>query len=217
MEMSPKFDPKKNKYLVKVVVLGDVFVGKTNIIRRILKQDYKEMEATIGVEFAYITVPNIDKENPDVNLCIEIWDTSGAERYRAITTAHIRKADGAFLVYDVSNQLTFQSLDYWYETIKNSADEDIVIYLLGNKRDLVYEVGRAVEKSEAAEFVKIKGLSGFSECSAKTNENIEQIFRCFCETLYMKNKQKLKDKTQRRVEYNKRLEMEKNQNRCCEI
>lgn len=75
MNSSSTFTPEENKYLIKIVVIGDVNVGKTNIIRRILGQDYGEMEATIGVEFAYITIKNIDPDNPAVTLVIQIWDT----------------------------------------------------------------------------------------------------------------------------------------------
>lgn len=57
------------------MVLGDVNVGKSNIIRRLLNQDFRELEATVGVEFGYIDVPNIDPENSNVTLSVQIWDT----------------------------------------------------------------------------------------------------------------------------------------------
>jgi GTPase SAR1 family protein len=77
-------DPKK-KYLVKgnffkmnkilVVVLGEVNVGKSNIVRRLLGHDYEELEATIGVEFGFVEVTNIDKDDPSVSLNVQVWDT----------------------------------------------------------------------------------------------------------------------------------------------
>ena len=66
---------KENKYILKVVVLGDVNVGKSNIIRRILGESFQELEATVGVEFAFIDLPNIDPENSDIALTIQLWDT----------------------------------------------------------------------------------------------------------------------------------------------
>ena len=73
MEMFQKV--KENKYILKMVVLGDVGVGKTNIIRRILNKDYNRPEETVGVEFAFIDITDIDPDNPDVKLTIQIWDT----------------------------------------------------------------------------------------------------------------------------------------------
>lgn len=66
---------KENKYILKVVVLGDVGVGKSNIIRRILGDPFQELEATVGVEFAFIDLPNIDPENTSTALTIQLWDT----------------------------------------------------------------------------------------------------------------------------------------------
>ena len=66
---------RENKYILKMIVLGDVGVGKTNIIRRILNQEYKKQEETVGVEFAFLDIPNVDPDNPDVNITIQIWDT----------------------------------------------------------------------------------------------------------------------------------------------
>ena len=66
---------KENKYILKMVVLGDVGVGKSNIIRRIIGQNFEELEATVGVEFTYIDIDDIDQEDPDKKLSIQIWDT----------------------------------------------------------------------------------------------------------------------------------------------
>ena len=66
---------KENKYVFKMVILGDVGVGKSNIIRRIMGQDFQELEATVGVEFTYIDVNEVDPEDPNRKLSIQIWDT----------------------------------------------------------------------------------------------------------------------------------------------
>ena len=130
------YTPDENKYLIKIVVIGDVSVGKTNIIRRILGQDFKEMESTIGVEFGYLNIKGIDPEHPEITLCIQIWDTSGAERYRAITTSHIRNADGAYIVYDVSNESTFDRVPFWCDCVRNATDEDIMQYALNRRQKI---------------------------------------------------------------------------------
>ena len=109
MEITRDYKQDDKNLLTKIVVIGDANVGKTNIIRRIMGEDFREMEATIGVEFMYLNIKDIDKDDPSKSLSIQIWDTSGAERYKAITTSHIRGADGAYIVYDISNESSFKN------------------------------------------------------------------------------------------------------------
>ena len=204
-----------NNLLSKIVVIGDANVGKTNIIRRIIGEDFREMEATIGVEFMYINIKDIDKDDPNKTMSIQIWDTSGAERYKAITTTHIRGADGAYIVYDISNESSFTHLNYWYNCLKDAADKDIIIFLIGNKSDLIYEEGRAVKKKDAIDFVNKNNLQGYAECSAKNNENIKETFEKFYKILYNKNKNKIKKKKMK-LEL---IDKKKNENKkdfCCQ-
>lgn len=102
---------------------------------------------------------------------------AGAERYRAITTSHIRNADGAFLVFDLTSEASFETLDFWYDSIKKATNDDIVIHLIGNKSDLKSE--RKVSRERAAQFVLKYNLSSYSECSAKNNTNIQDTFTSF--------------------------------------
>jgi len=215
MEITREYKQDDNNLLSKIVVIGDANVGKTNIIRRIMGEDFREMEATIGVEFMYLNIKDIDKDDPSKSLSIQIWDTSGAERYKAITTSHIRGADGAYIVYDISNESSFINLKYWYNCIKDAADNDIIIYLIGNKSDLIYEEGRAVKKMDAIDFVKKYNLQGYSECSAKNNENIQETFKLFYTSIYHKNKKKLIEKTRNRNEFITQKKEENNLEKCC--
>lgn len=163
-------------------MLGDINVGKTNIIRRLLDQEFQEYEATVGVEFGFIEARDIDKDDPNVSLSIQLWDTSGAERYRAITTSHIRNADGAFLVYDINSELSFKALDFWYNSVKSISGDDLTVYLLGNKLDLALEDRnlRKVHKDQAMEFYTTHtNIKYWTECSAKKNFNIKETFRAF--------------------------------------
>ena len=215
MEVSRNYKSDENNLLSKVVIIGDTNVGKTNIIRRIIGEDFREMEATIGVEFMYVNIKEIDKEDPNKTMSIQIWDTSGAERYKAITTTHIRGADGAYIVYDISNESSFTHLIYWYNCIKDAADEDIIIYLIGNKSDLIYEEGRAVKKKDAIEFANKYKLQGYAECSAKNNENIQETFKKFYNLIYNKNKNKIKEKNKMKLEIMCKKKNEKKNESCC--
>ena len=216
MEVTRDYKQDDNSYFSKIVVIGDANVGKTNIIRRIIGEDFREMESTIGVEFAYLKIKNIDKDDPSKTLCIQIWDTSGAERYKAITINHLRGSDGALIVYDISNLNSFNNLEYWYNCIKDASDENIIIYLIGNKSDLIYEIGRVVQKREAVNFVKSHKLQGFSECSAKNNENIQDVFQLFYTSIYNQQKNKLKNsKDMIQLTYKKDEEDKDKTKNCC--
>lgn len=196
-------------------MLGDINVGKTNIIRRLLDQEFQEYEATVGVEFGFIEARDIDKDDPNVSLSIQLWDTSGAERYRAITTSHIRNADGAFLVYDINSELSFKALDFWYDSIKKVSGDDITIYLLGNKLDLALEDRnlRKVQKDQAMEFYNNhNNISYWTECSAKKNFNIKETFRAFYKDIYQKQKTKMEEKT---VQHTLLLQPTYEEKKCC--
>ena len=75
MEVTRDLKRDDNNLLTKIVVIGDVNVGKTNIIRRILNKECNKQEETVGVEFAFIDITDIDPENPNIKLTIQIWDT----------------------------------------------------------------------------------------------------------------------------------------------
>ena len=104
---------------------------------------------------------------------------------------HIHNADGAFLVYDISNENSFHSITFWLNLIKKSIGDNSVIYLIGNKGDLIERSknNRKVTKEEAIEFSKLNHFQGFCECSALKNVNIKESFTSFYKTLYKKIKQ----------------------------
>ena len=119
-------------FLFKVVLIGDSGVGKSNLLSRFTKNEFNlESKTTIGVEFATKT---IETEGKIVKA--QIWDTAGQERYRAITSAYYRGAVGALLVFDITKDLTFQSVERWLQELRDHADQNIVIMLVGNKTDL---------------------------------------------------------------------------------
>merc|ERR1711990_959953 len=120
-------------YLFKVVLIGDSGVGKSNLLTRFTRDEFKsDSKSTIGVEFATQTI-QVDKKT----IKAQIWDTAGQERYRAITSAYYRGAVGALLVYDITKQSTFESVKtMWLDELRQNADANIIIMLVGNKKDL---------------------------------------------------------------------------------
>ncbi|KAI8583619.1 hypothetical protein K450DRAFT_222010 [Umbelopsis ramanniana AG] len=133
-------------YLFKVVLIGDSGVGKTNLLGRFTRNEFNlESKSTIGVEFA---TRSIQVDNKTIKA--QIWDTAGQERYRAITSAYYRGAVGALLVYDISKHSTYESVSRWLKELRDHADSNIVIMLVGNKSDLRHL--RAVPTDEAKQF-----------------------------------------------------------------
>lgn len=162
--MNPKID-----YVFKVVLIGDSAVGKSQILSRFARDEFSlDSKATIGVEFQTRTVV-IDHKSVKA----QIWDTAGQERYRAVTSAYYRGAVGAMLVYDITKRQTFDHVPRWLEELRNHADNNIVIMLVGNKCDL--DNLRAVPTEDAKEFAQKEGLF-FLETSAMEATNVETAF-----------------------------------------
>jgi small GTP-binding protein len=160
--------------LCKIILVGDANVGKTHILNRYIKGTLpKHNVPTIGVEFATRVV---ELQN-GVKVKAQIWDTAGQERYRAITSAHYRKALGALVVYDVTKEKTFDSVQRWVEELKYHAEPDIVIVLVGNKVDLVEKNPslRKVSRESAQRLAEDHNMT-FEETSAITSENVNDVF-----------------------------------------
>ncbi|KAA8499801.1 Ras-related protein Rab-11B [Porphyridium purpureum] len=164
-------------YLFKVVLIGDSGVGKSNLLSRFTRNEFNlESKSTIGVEFA---TRSIQVDGKIVKA--QIWDTAGQERYRAITSAYYRGAVGALLVYDISKKGTFENVSRWLKELKDHADANIVIMLVGNKSDLQHL--RAVTTEEGTKFSAGNSLS-FIETSALDATNVNEAFTRILTEIY---------------------------------
>ncbi|PAN16778.1 hypothetical protein PAHAL_3G085800 [Panicum hallii] len=164
-------------YLFKVVLIGDSGVGKSNLLSRFTRNEFcLESKSTIGVEFATRTLHVEGKI-----IKAQIWDTAGQERYRAITSAYYRGALGAVLVYDVSKPTTFENISRWLKELRDHADSNIRIMLVGNKTDLRHL--RAVTTEDAQNFAEAEGLS-YIETSALEATNVEEAFQLILGDIY---------------------------------
>lgn len=164
-------------YLYKVVLIGDSGVGKSNLLSRFTRNEFNlETKSTIGVEFATRSIQTEGK-----TIKAQIWDTAGQERYRAITSAYYRGAVGALLVYDISKHATYKNVERWLAELRENADRNIVIMLVGNKSDLRHL--REVPTEEAKEFAEKNKLS-FIETSALDSSNVELAFQNILTEIY---------------------------------
>ena len=165
------------EHLFKVILIGDWGVGKSNIILRITQDAFDaESRTTIGVEFSQKVLEFNKKKT-----IVQIWDTAGQDRYKAITSAYYRAAVAAILVYDVTKRTSFENLNSWASEIQMNTTHDVKVMLLANKIDLAGE--RQVSNEEGKEFAKRKGFL-FQEVSALSGEGIHESFLKMVKTVY---------------------------------
>ena len=166
-------------YLLKLILVGDSYVGKTNILSKYIKNEFNQStKSTVGVEFGTKLLKIEDKI-----IKAQIWDTAGQERYKSITSTYYKGAKGAFIVYDITNRLTFESVDKWIQDLNLNSDKNITLLLIGNKKDLADK--RDVTTEEGEEKAKSFGLA-FLETSALTGENIDKVFDHILKEVYTK-------------------------------
>ena len=160
----------KNYIECKILLVGDGPTGKTSILFRYLEGNYEDQKnlTTIGIDSQLKSI----QLNNGKTLRLKFIDTPGQERARSLVKNFYKKSDIIFLIYDVTDKKSFESIQQFYEQIKNETSEKIHIILLGNKID---KEGRQITKEQGEKLAKELGMI-FFECSAKTGENINDIF-----------------------------------------
>ena len=166
---APKKIQEKPDVTVKLVIIGDSGVGKTNVLLRFCDDEFKlNYVATIGVDFKVKTI-NVDGKK----IKLQIWDTAGQDRFKNINQTYYKGAIGVVLVYSITDLNSFNNVKNWIKQIYEHTSPDIKKVLIGNKCDLESErkVSMDAGKKLAAEF----GMH-FLETSAKTGTNINEVF-----------------------------------------
>ncbi|XP_076161433.1 ras-related protein Rab-37 isoform X3 [Ptiloglossa arizonensis] len=154
----------------KTILLGDSGVGKTSLLVQFDTGSFQpgNFAATVGIGFTNKVVV-VD----DTSVKLQIWDTAGQERFRSVTHAYYRDAHALLLLYDVTNKTSYDNIRAWLSEIREHANEDVVIMLLGNKSDCGPE---RVVKREEGERLAQEYKVPFMETSAKTGLNVELAF-----------------------------------------
>ena len=188
---------------IKIIVVGETEVGKTCIINQYINQNF---------DFNYIATIAMDKSKKEIeidntNLNLEIWDTAGQEQYRATNKIFMKGAKIALLVYDITNEKSFEEINYWHETVKNMNNENIIFCLVGNKNDL-YEQ-RVIKEEKGKKFAEEKKML-FFESSAMDYESIETIFKGVCQEYLNLVKEEEKKINSMKEEERKKIEEERN-------
>jgi len=202
-------------YAFKIILLGDPDVGKSSFAS-ILANDHFPTEhfSTIGVEF----VTNIVQLENGKFVKLLLWDTAGQERYRSLTRSYYNNVIGCFIFFDLTKKETFNNVKYWLDQISEKInDKSGVIYLIGNKLDLVNK--RRVSNEEIINLIEnyknIETLKYF-EVSIRNNKNdAVNLFKKIGEEIYSKVKNnKIKEDVKR---VNEILPNEVKKNKCCFI
>lgn len=169
--------PNPDDIVLKVILVGDSGVGKSCLLKTFMGDPFKGVyTSTIGVDFE---IKPIQIDGKTVNL--QIWDTAGQERFRTITTSYYRSADAILLVFDLTDEKTFQNLEAWMEDVRLYAQRHVEIMLLGNKVDLNDD--RVVEYRDAKAYADKNNFQYF-ETSAKTKINVDKAFTKLTQTVY---------------------------------
>ena len=162
----------------KILLLGDSTVGKTCFLLRYCDKRFQEAHlSTIGLDYRLksMTLKN------GKNIKLQIWDTAGQDRFRAITKNYYKGANGIILIYDVTNLQSYENVKNWISQIKEEANPNVLIYLAGNKID-VGEEDRVVKTEEGQKIANEFNLP-FYETSAKNGVNVNEIFEDILEKI----------------------------------
>ncbi|XP_042799446.1 ras-related protein Rab-15 isoform X2 [Panthera tigris] len=123
-----------------------------------------------------------------IKVRIQIWDTAGQERYQTITKQYYRRAQGIFLVYDISSERSYQHIMKWVSDVDEYAPEGVQKILIGNKAD--EEQKRQVGREQGQQLAKEYGMD-FYETSACTNLNIKESFTRLTELVLQAHRKEL--------------------------
>lgn len=171
---------KNYDLILKIIIVGNSAVGKTNILNKYINNKFDEFnKSTIGVEFFSKEI-----EINDLFIKIQFWDTAGQERFKSINNIYYKNSSAAVIVFDVNDPNNFSHIEYWHNEISKHSD-DMNIILFGNKIDIANN--NYLNKEEIMLYCEKKGIKLYF-VSAKTGENIKQTFHsCYKDLLNLAN------------------------------
>ena len=171
-------------FLCKLIVIGDTGVGKSNIITQYTKSIFDtNIKPTLGIEFIMKQIRLKDR-----NMKLQIWDTAGQEKYRALAKNLYRNAFGVMIVYDISKRKSFDSIRKWVEEARNYATEGASVIIVGNKKDLndirevSVEEGQTVSQEQGCFFLETSALDN-------SDKMIEKVFETLAEDILVKKEE----------------------------
>ena len=191
------------EFVFKILLLGDSEVGKSCFLMRYSDNVFVENYiTTIGLDYKLKSV----KLDSGKTIKVQLWDTAGQDKYRTIAKNYFKGSHGILLLYDVTKQSSFQNIRDWIQDIREEDSQKAIIFLIGNKIDLVDK--RKISKEKGIELAEEYKLP-FFEASAKSGENVDEVFKA----LYKKISEVYGDlEKEMGTKLNKR---KKNKSKCC--
>ena len=191
------------EFVFKILLLGDSEVGKSCFLMRYSDNVFVENYiTTIGLDYKLKSV----KLDSGKTIKVQLWDTAGQDKYRTIAKNYFKGSHGILLLYDVTKQSSFQNIRDWIQDIREEVSQKAIIFLIGNKIDLVDK--RKISKEKGLELAEEYKLP-FFEASAKSGENVDEVFKA----LYKKISEVYGDMEKERGA--KLIKKQKNKGKCC--
>ena len=161
-----------SSFKLKVLLTGAAAVGKTSLVQRFIKQRFAaNYKLTVGVD---ILTKDVEFKQGEV-ATLSIWDIGGQQRFEFIRSTFYKGAAGALLVFDLTREQTYIEVRKWLTEIRQFAGQDIPFVLIGNKYDLLEDVGEVIDRDEARALAEGEN-SIYIETSAKTGINVDEAF-----------------------------------------
>ena len=198
--MNNKNDNVEEPKSIKLVIIGELAVGKSSILMRFCDDEFGlNMIGTSGVDFR---TKLIKIGSSEIKLCI--YDTAGQSRFKSITKHFFQDADGIIVVYDTSDKATYDNLKEWIKTIKENARESVEITIVGNKIDLP----KQVSSDDGKAYAKLNNVN-FVETSAKNGTGVEKLFDSIVNNILKRHEINEKNELAKNILINKVSDNEK--------
>ena len=177
-------DAKENEKEIKVILLGDSGVGKTCIINRYINDEFNpNSKTTLGSNASSKVI-----KRGQVSYILNLWDTTGQEKYHSITNLFIKGSNIVVLVYSIDLLLSFKGLDYWYKSVKEKlGGNKYVLAVVGSKSDLIKNEEEEVSEEEAKKFAEEKNAIFKLVSSKEDPDGINYLFDTLLDELIKKN------------------------------
>ena len=161
-----------SSFKLKVLLTGAAAVGKTSLVQRFIKNRFAaNYKLTVGVD---ILTKDVEFREGEI-ATLSIWDIGGQQRFEFIRSTFYKGAAGALLVFDLTREQTYVETRKWLTEIRQFAGENIPFVFIGNKVDLLEDVGEVIDRAEAKSYAEGEG-SIYIETSAKTGINVDEAF-----------------------------------------